>query len=83
MNPYTMYAQNSVQNASPENIMLQLYEGAIIRLNQARELWEQGEKVKAMERRTQAKDIILTKTDHLKRNASFKTLQVHFDVDPM
>ena len=32
---------------------------------------------------TQAKDIILKKTDHLKRNASFKTLQIHFDVDPL
>jgi len=32
---------------------------------------------------TQAKDIILKKTEQLRRNASFKTLQVHFDVDPL
>jgi primosomal protein N' (replication factor Y) len=32
---------------------------------------------------TQAKEIILNKTGHLKRNASFKTLQIHFDVDPL
>lgn len=32
---------------------------------------------------SRAKDIVRQKTDHLKKNPSFKTLQIHFDVDPL
>jgi len=58
MNPYASYAKNQVENASQEEIMLQLYQGAIVRLRQARELWAEGERVRAMERRSQAQEII-------------------------
>src|SRR6056297_2865237 len=58
MNPYASYTKNQVANASREDILLQLYHGAIIRLRQARELWEEGEKSRAMERRGQALEII-------------------------
>ncbi len=58
MNPYASYAKNQVENASQEEIMLLLYQGAIVRLRQAREFWAEGERVKAMERRSQAQEII-------------------------
>jgi len=58
MNPYASYQQSQVLEASHEDILLQLVHGALIRTKQARELWAQGDKVKARERRLQVFEII-------------------------
>lgn len=58
MNPYASYQRTQVLEAAPEDIMLQLVQGAMVRVKQARELWEKGEKIRARERRLRVFDII-------------------------
>lgn len=56
--PYSFYKQNQIANATQEELMLQLLQGALIRVKGAREMWHKGEKVRAMEMRSRAQDII-------------------------
>ena len=58
MNPYNFYKQNQVQSAPREDIMLQLVQGALIRIKGARDKWSEGERIRARELRVQAQDII-------------------------
>ena len=58
MNPYASYQKTQVLEAAPEDILLQLMQGALVRVKQAQELWEQGEKTRARERRLRVYDII-------------------------
>ena len=58
MDPYSFYKQNQVANASREDIMLQLVQGALIRVRGARDKWSEGEWIRARELRVQAQDII-------------------------
>ena len=55
---YNPYQKNQIQDASQEDILLQLVEGGIVRLKQARDLWDRGEKGRARERRQRAYEII-------------------------
>jgi len=55
---YNPYQKNQIQEASQEDILLQLIEGGIVRLKQARDLWNRGEKGRARERRQRAYEII-------------------------
>lgn len=51
MNPYqNVYFQNQVQTASPEQLLVMLYDGAIRFLRQAREAMENGERILKMEK---------------------------------
>ncbi len=52
------YERYSVEAAPREDIMLKLMEGALIRLNRARECWAEGEETRARELRSQALAII-------------------------
>lgn len=45
MNPYQNYFANQVRTASPEKIMIMLYDGAIRFLRQARQAMEEGDRV--------------------------------------
>ena len=58
MDPYSFYKQNQVANASNEDIMLQLVQGALIRVKGARDKWSEGERIRARELRVQAHEII-------------------------
>jgi flagellar protein FliS len=58
-NPYTSYKQNQVENASQEDILLQLVQGALVRIKQARHLWDQDRKREAREKRVRAMDIVV------------------------
>ena len=57
-NPYSTYQNNFFQNLSQEEIMLKLFEGAIIRIKQAREMHEEGNMILAREKRSAALKII-------------------------
>ena len=63
MNAYTAFKRNELESASPETIMLKLFEGAIIRLKQARQEYGDGEVLLARELRSQAL-AILTELDN-------------------
>ena len=52
------YQKYTVQSSSPEDIMLQLMEGGVSRLNRARACWTDGEETRARELRSQALAII-------------------------
>ena len=58
MDPYSFYKKNQVENAPREDIMLQLVQGAEIRLKGAMDKRSEGESIRARELRTQARDII-------------------------
>jgi len=58
VDPYSFYKKNQVENASAEDIMLQLVEGALIRVKGARDKWSRGERIRARELRVQAHEII-------------------------
>ena len=58
MQPVNPYQQNQVHTAPREDILLQLVWGAYIRAKQARELWAEGEKIKAREKRVKCFEII-------------------------
>jgi len=58
MDPYSFYKQNQVASASREDIMLQLVQGALIRIKGARDKWSEGERIRARELRVQAHEII-------------------------
>jgi flagellar protein FliS len=58
MNPYYSYQQNSIANATREDILLKLYEGAILKLKKAKSLWINGNQTKAREQRSQVFMII-------------------------
>jgi flagellar protein FliS len=58
MNPYASYQKNALESATREEIMLKLFEGAVIRLKQAMEEWQDGAKLRARELRSQALAII-------------------------
>ena len=57
-NPYAMYQSNAISALSQEDILLQLLEGAIVRIKQARQLSQEGDKAKAREKRTSALNIV-------------------------
>jgi flagellar protein FliS len=58
INPYASYQQNQIMESAPEDIMLQLVQGAFVRAKQAKELWLEGEKVRARERSLQCMHIV-------------------------
>jgi flagellar protein FliS len=58
MHTYTAYQKNAIETSSKEDILLKLFEGAILRLKQAGQLWEDDKKPQAREKRTQALAII-------------------------
>jgi flagellar protein FliS len=67
MNAYTAFKRNDFESASPETIMLKLFEGAIIRLKQARQEFSDGEVLLARELRSQALAIIVELDNTLDR----------------
>ena len=58
MNPYNFYKKNQVQSAPREDIMLQLMQGALIRVKGAIDKRNEGERIRARELRSQAQKII-------------------------
>jgi flagellar secretion chaperone FliS len=51
MNSYqNIYFQNQVRTANREQILIMLYDGAILFLRQAREAWENGKKIVKIEK---------------------------------
>ena len=67
MNAYTAFKRNELESASPETIMLKLFEGAIIRLKQARHEYSDGEVLLARELRSQALAIVTELDNSLDR----------------
>jgi flagellar protein FliS len=67
MNAYTAFKKNDFESASPERIMLKLFEGAVIRLKQARQEYFEGEVLLARELRSQALAIIVELDNSLDR----------------
>jgi len=57
-NPYTVYQSNAVTTIPQEDILLKLLEGAIVRIKQAQELNEQGDKINARGKRQRALEIV-------------------------
>ena len=57
-NPYAVYQSNAVTTLSQEDILLKLLEGAIVRIKQAIELNEQGDKINARGKRQRALEIV-------------------------
>lgn len=57
-NPYRNYFENQVRTASPERIMIMLYDGAIRFLRQARQALEQGDRVEKLKKVSRAVAII-------------------------
>ena len=68
MYPYASYQQVQVLESAPEDIMLQLYQGALVRIKQAQELWSKDEKDAARQKRLQAMDIICYLDETLDRD---------------
>ena len=58
MDPYSYYKRTQVESASREDIMLQLVNGALVRVRGARDKWSEGERIRARELRVQAHEII-------------------------
>jgi len=67
MQGYESYRRNQILESDPGDILLQLLEGAKVRLGQARELWNEGQKIIARERRQQALQIIISLDSTLDR----------------
>lgn len=57
-NPYQAYQQNSVQTASPERLLLMLYDGAIRFMNQAKASLEKGDLAKVHTDLVKAQDVL-------------------------
>jgi flagellar protein FliS len=57
-NPYQIYQQNAVQTASPERLLLMLYDGAIRFMNQAKMYLEKGDLELVHSNLVKAQDII-------------------------
>ena len=58
MNPYRNYFENQIQTASPEQVLIMMYDGAIRFLRQARQAVEQGDRVGRLEKTGRAVAII-------------------------
>lgn len=58
MGPYSAYKRNELESASPEGIMLKLFEGAVVRLKQAQMEYAEGNVLQARELRSRALAII-------------------------
>ena len=58
-NPYNQYKENSIKTASPEELTLMLYNGAIKFINQGKVFIEQKNIEKANDSIKRAQDIIL------------------------
>ena len=58
MNAYSNYLKHELENASSEEIMLKLMEGAALRLGMAHSCWQNNEKIRAREFRCRALEII-------------------------
>lgn len=69
MQAYNRYRRNQILESEPEDILLQLLEGAKVRLGQARELWDEGQRIIARERRQQALQIIISLDSTLDRES--------------
>lgn len=50
MNPYQNYFQNQVQTASPEQLLIMFYDGALRFLRQARQARENGDRIEKLEK---------------------------------
>jgi flagellar protein FliS len=69
MNGYSRYQENTVGNARPEDLLLQMVEGAIRNLKGARTLWAEGDKVAARERLSRALALVMELDNTLDREA--------------
>jgi flagellar protein FliS len=58
MNPYASYQQTSIANIPREDLLLKLFEGALLRIKQAREEWASGSAKRARDLRTQVVNIV-------------------------
>ena len=58
MNPYQNYFANQVQTASPEQILIMLYDGAIRFLRQARQAMDDEDRIGMLEKKSRAVAII-------------------------
>ena len=58
MNPYQNYFANQVQTASPEQILIMLYDGAIRFLRQARQNLDEGDRIGTLEKKSRAVAIL-------------------------
>jgi flagellar protein FliS len=58
MNPYSSYQRNQILEASQEDILLQLVQGALIRAKQAYDLWGQDQAARARGKSLRCLDII-------------------------
>lgn len=70
MYPYESYQKTQIMEAAPEDLILQLYQGAIVRIKQAQDLWSRGEEDAARQKRLQAMDIVCYLDETLDREAS-------------
>ncbi len=71
---YRAYEKTSVESISREDLLLKLYEGAILRIKEARNLYEKGEKTRARELRSQAMSIIAELDNTLDRENGEKSI---------
>lgn len=67
MNAYAAYRKNSIENASREDILLMLFEGALVRVKRAMKEWSEGNHARAKELRAQAMAIVLELDNTLDR----------------
>lgn len=58
MNTYAIYQKQAFETAKPEDILLKLYEGAILRLKKAKQNWDLGSQGNVFEKINQAVKII-------------------------
>ena len=58
MNPYQNYFENQVKTASPEQILIMLYDGAIRFLREARAAMESGDRIGRLEKKSRAVAIL-------------------------
>ena len=58
MNPYQNYFANQVQTASPEQLLLMLYDGALRFLRQARQNLDEGDRIGTLEKKSRAVAIL-------------------------
>ena len=57
-NPYQNYFANQVQTASPEQVLIMLYDGAIRFLREARAAMESGDRIGKLEKKSRAVAIL-------------------------
>ena len=70
MKAYANYLQQQLSDSSPEDLLLQLMNGAIVKMHQARESWQDGLYERARELRCRALDIVMYLQNTLDRDKS-------------